>query len=139
MLKFRLRPNRYVMAKNYVQVVSTNKEYRDIALDWLTSNVEGQPVKARATLTLPDGAEVDATAFYGQNTPILKGKLEVSEPKFLGVIFGTIGVLNTLWCAHKQGAEIHHIFDSLYEFTCPECGRRLLLASDEICVGKEII
>lgn len=32
MLKFRLRPNRYVMAKNYVQVVSTNKEYRDIAL-----------------------------------------------------------------------------------------------------------
>lgn len=44
------------MAKNYVQVVSTNKEYRDIALDWLTSNVEGQPVKARATLTLPDGA-----------------------------------------------------------------------------------
>lgn len=28
MLKFRLRPNRYVMAKNYVQVVSTNKEYR---------------------------------------------------------------------------------------------------------------
>lgn len=71
MLKFRLRPNRYV------QVVSTNKEYRDIALDWLTSNVEGRPVKARATLTLPDGAEVAATAFYGQSTPILKGKLEV--------------------------------------------------------------
>ena len=46
------------------------------------------------------------------------------------------------------GAEIHHIFDSLYEFTCPECGRKLLLTSDEIfsfkhsnefCVGKEII
>lgn len=64
------------------------------------------------------------------------------------VNLNTIGVLNTLWCAHKQGAEIHHIFDSLYEFTCPECGRKLLLTSDEIfsfkhsnefCVGKEII
>lgn len=64
------------------------------------------------------------------------------------VNLNTIGMLNTLWCAHKQGAEIHHIFDSLYEFTCPECGRKLLLTSDEIfsfkhsnefCVGKEII
>lgn len=64
------------------------------------------------------------------------------------VNLNTIGVLNTLWCAHKQGAEIHHIFDSLYEFTCPECERKLLLTSDEIfsfkhssefCVGKEII
>lgn len=35
--------------------------------------------------------------------------------------------------------ETAHIFDSLYEFTCPECGRKLLLTSDEICVGKEII
>lgn len=42
----------------------------------------------------------------------------------------------------------HQVFDSLYEFTCPECGRKLLLTSDEIfsfkhsnefCVGKEII
>lgn len=55
------------------------------------------------------------------------------------VNLNTIGVLNTLWCAHKQGAEIHHIFDSLYEFTCPECGRKLLLTSNEFCVGKEII
>lgn len=56
-------------------------------------------------------------------------------------------IVNTLWCAHKQGMEIRHIFDSLYEFTCPECGRKLLLTSDEIfsfkhsnefCVGKEI-
>lgn len=28
---------------------------------------------------------------------------------------------------------------TVYEFTCPECGRKLLLTSDEICVGKEII
>lgn len=69
-------------------------------------------------------------------------------PASTNVNLNTIGVLNTLWCAHKQGAEIHHIFDSLYEFTCPECGRKLLLTSDEIfsfkhsnefCVGKEII
>ena len=109
MLKFRLRPNRYVMAKNYVQVVSTNKEYRDIALDWLTSNVEGQPVKARATLTLPNGAEVDATAFYGQNTPILKGKLEVSEPKFLGVIFGTDAVVSEYATNMDAVFEVLHV------------------------------
>lgn len=54
-------------------------------------------------------------------------------PASTNVNLNTIGVLNT------QGAEIHHIFDSLYEFTCPECGRKLLLTSDEICVGKEII
>lgn len=89
MLKFRLRPNRYVMAKNYVQVVSTNKEYRDIALDWLTSNVEGQPVKARATLTLPDGAEVDA--------------------KFLGVIFGTDAVVSEYATNMDAVFEVLHV------------------------------
>lgn len=83
MLKFRLRPNRYVMAKNYVQVVSTNKEYRDIALDWLTSNVEGQPVKARATLTLPDGVEVDATAFTDRILRYLRESWKYQSLSFL--------------------------------------------------------
>lgn len=61
--------------------------------------MEGQPVKARATLTLPDGAEVDATAFYGQNTPILKGKLEVSEyATNMDAVFEVLHVSNDKSC-----------------------------------------
>lgn len=76
----------------------------------------------------------------GTATDVRADGISVTEQFFneCSVFPYTLGVLNTLWCAHKQGTEIRHIFDSLYEFTCPECGRKLLLTSDEICVGKEI-
>lgn len=109
MLKVRLRPNRYVLAENYVQVVSRNAEYRQIALDWLAGNVEGRPLRTSALLKREGKSDIEAIAFYGQNSPVLKGKIEVVEPQFLGVMFGTERIVEEYAGQQDAVLQVYHV------------------------------
>lgn len=93
MLKIRLRPQRYVFAEKYCQVVSDEKAHRDVAINWIANHVTGKALITKADLELPTGEKTDAVAIYSQNIQEWQEGLEVCQPELMGVIFGVEAII----------------------------------------------